>query len=105
MEKANHNEWLLDTGATNHMTPSRFWLEQYSYLNRPVRVYMGDDSFLQAVGIGQLTVTLPTRASIVIKEVYHIPILCRSLISVSAATSSGSHIEFFHGATFQSYFY
>ncbi|KAH7423789.1 hypothetical protein KP509_12G074000 [Ceratopteris richardii] len=33
----------------------------------------------------------------VIQEVYHIPGLCRSLISVSAASSIGSHIDFFHG--------
>ncbi|KAH7291987.1 hypothetical protein KP509_29G045300 [Ceratopteris richardii] len=53
-------EWLLDTGATNHMTPSRHWLDDYTLLTKQVRVYLGDNHCLQAAGKGNMQVTLPS---------------------------------------------
>ncbi|MCO5584555.1 hypothetical protein L7F22_038483 [Adiantum nelumboides] len=88
-------EWLLDTGATHHMTPTSSWLRDYKTLARHVQVYLGDNHCLHAIGLGNLHVTLPSGAAIIIRDIYHIPGLRRNILSVTAATSSGSSIEFF----------
>ncbi|MCO5562590.1 hypothetical protein L7F22_016218 [Adiantum nelumboides] len=89
-------EWLLDTGATHHMTPTSSWLRDYKTLARHVQVYLGDNHCLHAIGLGNLNVTLPSGAAIIIRDIYHIPGLRRNILSITAATSSGSSIEFFH---------
>ncbi|MCO5564436.1 hypothetical protein L7F22_018097 [Adiantum nelumboides] len=50
-------EWLLDTGATHHMTPTSSWLRDYKTLARHVQVYLGDNHCLHAIGLGNLHVT------------------------------------------------
>ncbi|MCO5560071.1 hypothetical protein L7F22_013677 [Adiantum nelumboides] len=89
-------EWLLDTGATHHMTPTSSWLRDYKTLARHVQVYLGNNHCLHAIRLGNLHVTLPSGAAIIIRDIYHIPGLRRNILSVTAATSSGSFIEFFH---------
>ncbi|MCO5569491.1 hypothetical protein L7F22_023204 [Adiantum nelumboides] len=90
------SEWLLDTGATHHMTPHRSWLHGYQPLTRHVPVYLRDNHSLSAVGHGHLHVTLPSRTSVIIHNIYHNPGLNRNILSVTEATSTGSFIEFFH---------
>ncbi|KAH7434385.1 hypothetical protein KP509_06G015300 [Ceratopteris richardii] len=97
LQTSSPAEWLLDTGATNHMTPSRHWLDNYTLLTKKIRVYLGGDHCLQAAGIGNMHVSLPSGASIIIKDIFHIPCLSRNLVSVSSATSTCTYIEFFHG--------
>ncbi|MCO5552516.1 hypothetical protein L7F22_006028 [Adiantum nelumboides] len=87
-------EWLLDTGATHHMTSTSSWLRDYKTLARDVQVYLGNNHCLHAIGLGNLHVTLPSGAAIIIRDIYHIPDLHRNILSVTAATSSGSSIEF-----------
>ncbi|MCO5581375.1 hypothetical protein L7F22_035257 [Adiantum nelumboides] len=82
-------EWLLDTGPTHHMTPTSSWLRDYKTLARHVQVYLGDNHCLHAIGLGNLHVTLPSGAAIIIRDIYHIPGLRRNILSVTAATSSG----------------
>ncbi|MCO5600644.1 hypothetical protein L7F22_054759 [Adiantum nelumboides] len=82
-------EWLLDTGATHHMTPTSSWLRDYKTFARHVQVYLGDNHCLHAIGLGNLHVTLPSGAAIIIRDIYHIPDLRRNILSVTAATSSG----------------
>ncbi|MCO5562671.1 hypothetical protein L7F22_016299 [Adiantum nelumboides] len=90
------SEWLLDTGATHHMTPDRHWLSKYTPLSQHVKVYLGDNQSLTAVGLGHMKVALPSGTSIIIHDIYHILGLSRNILSVTAATSIGSSIEFFH---------
>ncbi|MCO5612761.1 hypothetical protein L7F22_067031 [Adiantum nelumboides] len=89
-------DWLLDTGATHHMTPHSHLLCDYKHLAQQVQVYLGDNHSLNAVGLGCLRVTLPSGALVIIRDIYHILGLRRNILSVTAATSMGSSIEFFH---------
>ena len=91
-------EWLLDTGATHHMTPQKRWLRDYKQLPSGMRVYLGNNHFLTAVGVGNLYVTLPSGVRVTIPDIYHIPGLSRNILSVTTATSTGSSIEFFHAS-------
>ena len=90
------SEWLLDTGATHHMTPQKHWLRDYKHLSSTMRVYLGNNQFLTAIGVGNLHITLPSGVNVNIYNVYHIPGLSRNILSVTTATSTGSSIEFFH---------
>ena len=38
--KADTSEWLLDSGATHHMTTNREWLKGYKPLTKPIRVFL-----------------------------------------------------------------
>ena len=61
-----------------------------------MQVYLGDNRSLTAVGLGHMKVALPSGTSVIIYDIYHIPGLSRHILSVTAATSTGSSIEFFH---------
>ncbi|MCO5593247.1 hypothetical protein L7F22_047254 [Adiantum nelumboides] len=89
------SEWLLDTGATHHMTHCHL-LCGYKSFSKSVQVYLGDNRSLSAVGLGYIHVSLPSGTVATVKDVYHIPGLSRNILSVTAATSTGSSIEFFH---------
>jgi hypothetical protein len=89
-------EWLLDTGATHHMTPQKRCLRDYKELLSGMRVYLGNNHSLTAIGIRDLHMTLPSGASVSISNVYHIVGLRRNILSVTTATMSESSIEFLH---------
>ncbi|MCO5559998.1 hypothetical protein L7F22_013603 [Adiantum nelumboides] len=89
-------EWLLDTGPTHHMTPRRHWLTSYKPFSASVPIYLGDNHRLNAKGIGHMPVVLPSGTQVLIHGIYYIPGLSRNLLFVTAATSTGSSIEFFH---------
>ena len=50
-EKAN---WILDSGATSHMTQMRELLTDYQELERPETVKLGDGNVVEAVGVGNV---------------------------------------------------
>ncbi|GBE88792.1 Retrovirus-related Pol polyprotein from transposon TNT 1-94 [Sparassis crispa] len=49
------HRWIVDSGASSHMTSHREWFVNYRALATPKRVYLGDERFILAVGIGQVT--------------------------------------------------
>ena len=52
----NHSEcdiWLIDSGASCHMTPHREWFSEYEKYNGG-DVYLGDDSPSNSIGRGQV---------------------------------------------------
>lgn len=86
--------WLLDTGATHHMTYNYDWLHNIDYLEKPLEVYLGDNSIQLAEAYGDVLITLPNKKQITIKKVYYVPGLQKNLLSVSELTSIGLTIEF-----------
>jgi hypothetical protein len=48
-------KWIMDSGATKHMTPHRATFDMYEVI--PTRnVHMGDDSIVEAIGMGSILV-------------------------------------------------
>ena len=90
--------WLLDSGASRHMTPQRSWFSTYRPVIPPIPVRVGDGSNIQAVGIGQIMVTLKNRKGTElpasIKEVLHVPDLNASLMSVNQLTQGCTNVIF-----------
>ena len=50
---AGENAWLIDSGASFHMTPNRNWFSKYEIFNGG-KVYLGDNSVLDIVGCGSI---------------------------------------------------
>ncbi|MCO5607337.1 hypothetical protein L7F22_061532 [Adiantum nelumboides] len=90
------SEWLLDTSATHHMTPHQHLLRGYESFPASVQVFLGDNRSLNAVGLGYMPVILPSGTTVKVRDVYYVPSLSRNILSVTAATLTGSSIEFFH---------
>jgi hypothetical protein len=50
-------DWIIDFGTTQHMTFEREWFITYESII-PQRVYMGDDTILEAIGNGSIKATM-----------------------------------------------
>ncbi|XP_061352889.1 uncharacterized protein LOC133297716 [Gastrolobium bilobum] len=75
------NDWIIDTGASFHMTPHREWFCTYeSYSGGTVR--MGDDTTHAIVGRGKVKLKMSDGTVKNLPGVMYIPGLTRNLISV-----------------------
>ncbi|CCO30981.1 hypothetical protein RSOLAG1IB_12702 [Rhizoctonia solani AG-1 IB] len=96
------DSWLLDSGASRHMTPNRQWFATYCPLASPVSVRIGNGKQIPAAGIGRIFVTLRNRqgkdTEAVIKEVLHVPDLQANLISVQELVNGGTNVVFQKGS-------
>jgi hypothetical protein len=90
-EKEN---WYLDSSASHHITPNRNWFIQYTRIEEPERVYLGNNTYCDVIGKGSITVQLPNGQIRSINEVLHVPDLRTNLISVGKVTDSGYDIAF-----------
>ena len=85
-------EWLLDSGASSHMTSNRQLFEKYKSLSSPIAVELADDSILQAFGSGDILMNLTEDRSIRLRNVLYVPGLSANLISISRIISHGHHV-------------
>jgi hypothetical protein len=86
--------WLLDSGASSHMSPSRSDFETYAQLNEMIEVRIADGEALTAVGVGNVRLVLPDGTTAVVSEVLHIPGLDRRLMSVAKLVQRGFEVVF-----------
>ena len=70
--------WILDSGATDHMTPLTDVFESYEKLTPGKHVQTADGTLLPVVGIGKMSISHIGK----IDNVLHVPKLFVSLISV-----------------------
>jgi hypothetical protein len=88
--------WIIDSGPTQHMTFKREWFITYESIV-PRKVYMGDDTILEAIGKGSTKATMQVEGRVLfttITQVLHVPKMKNSLISVSKLISKGFTVEF-----------
>ena len=95
---AEHEEgaWVLDTGATNHMTGCR---EALASLDDSVRgaVRFGDGSMVEIHGLGAVTLAGKNSDHRVLTEVYYIPSLKCNIISLGQLEERGCRVEIDRG--------
>uniref|UniRef100_A0AAV1UA25 Integrase catalytic domain-containing protein n=1 Tax=Peronospora matthiolae TaxID=2874970 RepID=A0AAV1UA25_9STRA len=81
-------EWMVDSGVTQHMTYSKEYMKKYQKIS-PVDVHLADDGVVQAVGKGDIIMSMRTKHGVkkgVLTGVWHIPKLTRNLFSVGRFT-------------------
>jgi len=94
----NHTtyDWIVDFGAMQHMTFHQEWFTTYECIS-PRRVFMGDDTILEAVGKGNIKATMQVGGKLLhttITQVLHVPKMKNNLISVNKFISEGFKVEF-----------
>ena len=83
--------WYLDSGASNHMTGSK---DSFSELDGDVTgtVKFGDGSRVAIQGRGTIIFRCQNREHRVLMDVYYIPQLCFSIISIGQLDERGSEV-------------
>jgi hypothetical protein len=90
---ADRDVWLIDSGASYHMTPHREWFSEYEKYDGG-DVFLGDDSTTKILGRGRVKLLLKYGRIRTLPGVLHIPKLARSLISVSKLVDAGVRTVF-----------
>ena len=83
------DDWILDSGASDHMTYDMKSLRNYRVMNRKVR--MGDFGSVDCVGMGDCELRTTDELGerpLVLRNVLHVPAMRRKLISVGAAAAN-----------------
>jgi hypothetical protein len=81
-------DWVLDSGATSHMRPSRNTFVSYGTLPHPLLIKAADRSAMSAVGRGNVIVQTDVGEQLV-QNIFHVPDLRANLISVPQLSGSG----------------
>ncbi|KAH9779126.1 hypothetical protein KPL71_007607 [Citrus sinensis] len=95
-EKINYeNDWIVDSGCSNHMTGDRQKLQNCSEYKGNRVVVTADNSRLPIAHIGKAIVTPRYSPNQVpLQDVYHVPGMKKNLLSVAQLTSSGHYVLF-----------
>ena len=99
MESSHMGKWLIDSGASSHMTNRRELIQQYKEFQEPEKVGLGDGRAILAIGIGIVHVSMKYgfrqqgRRS-VLYDVLFVPKLACNLFSVRAAAAKGNQVKF-----------
>ena len=90
--------WLIDSGASSHMTKEKHVLTNFQEFEEPENVALGDGRVVKALGYGrvQMNMLFPgTEAKkAVLYDVLYVPKLTCNLFSVQAAVAKGNAVEF-----------
>ena len=90
--KYDEGAWVLDTGATNHMTGCRSSLANLDESVRGV-VKFGDGSTVEICGVGAVTMAGKNKEHRVLTEVYFIPSLRCNIVSLGQLEEAGCRVE------------
>ena len=72
--------WLLDSLASCHVTPHRAWFSSYREVDRCID--LGLEQSYAIAGIGDVHLALPDGTSLMLRDVLHVPMLSKGLLSI-----------------------
>uniref|UniRef100_A0A2N9JB62 Integrase catalytic domain-containing protein n=1 Tax=Fagus sylvatica TaxID=28930 RepID=A0A2N9JB62_FAGSY len=89
------NDWIVDSGCSNHMTGDKHKLQNLSEYKGGRVVVTADNSRLPIAHIGKTIVTPRYNSNQVpLQDVYHVPGMKKNLLSVAQLTLSGHYVLF-----------
>jgi hypothetical protein len=89
--------WLIDSGASKHMTGQRDSLSFLSKKNFSQKVTLGYDYQYPIKGVGESNYKLNSRTPMKMKDVLCVPVLTKNLLSISALENKGFRVSFRDG--------
>ena len=97
-DSSSSEKWLIDSGASSHMTKNKELLSDYQELENPEKVRLGDGHTVDAIGVGNIHLQMVFKVSepkkSVMYKVLYVPQLSCNLFSVRAAASKGNFVRF-----------
>jgi Zinc knuckle len=89
------NDWIVDSGCSNHMTGDKQKFENLSEYKGNRVVVIANNSRLPIAHIGKTVVTPRySPEEVPLQDVYHVPGMKKNLLSVAQLTSSGHYVLF-----------
>lgn len=87
------SSWIIDSGATSHMTNGFENLSNYTRLVRPIEIQTGAGEVIRAIGKGWIFFR-GKDGPMVLKDVLYVPNMVTNLFSVKSALAEGYDINF-----------
>ena len=94
---STENDWCIDSGASQHMTPSKKGMTDYVTFRNPLHVKLADDSVLLAYGKGNLHLSVldgTEKVNITLKDVLYVPKIQKRLLSLPSMTQKDVEVRF-----------
>jgi hypothetical protein len=89
--------WLIDSGASRHMTGERVNLSSMMEKRTSHRVELGDNNSYAVKGIGKASIELKSGKNVHLNNVLYVPSLKKNLVSISCLEDKGDRIAFVDG--------
>jgi hypothetical protein len=89
--------WLIDSGASKHMSGQRDILSCLTKMKFPQKVTLGDDYQYPIKGVGESNYKLDLGTPMKMKDVLYVSGLTKNLLSISALEKKGLKIAFIDG--------
>jgi hypothetical protein len=89
--------WLIDSGASKHMTGQKNILSCVSEKKFSQKVTLGDNYQYPIKGVGESNFKLNSGNSLKMKDVLYVPGLKKNLLSISALEKKGYRVAFIYG--------
>ena len=91
-------KWIIDSGASSPMSSHHNWFHMYQDISPPKKVWLSDDRYILAMGIGQLHLEMDLgggkKGLTVIHSAYYVPGVSGNLLSVSYLIKRGYSVNF-----------
>ena len=98
----NPNIWIVDSGASSHMTQRKELLVNYEEFDKPQKVSMGDGHMVEACGKGDIQFKMILEndrpKTVTMRGTLYVPKLTCSLFSVRATVMKGNTVKFENGS-------
>lgn len=88
-EDKYNGKWIVDSGASLHMTPNFEWFENLDELDEPRTIRFGNNETLRAVAKGNIRTTKG-----LIRDVYYVPKMVANLFSIGEAVKRGLTVNY-----------
>jgi hypothetical protein len=86
--------WLIDSGASKHMTGSITSLSNMTEKSSSLQVELGDDSKHVVKGVGEASLPLDSGNPLLIKDILFVQGLKKNLLSIFALEGEGFRVAF-----------
>ncbi|THH04746.1 hypothetical protein EW146_g10095, partial [Bondarzewia mesenterica] len=91
------NCWVVDSGATRSMSSKRNWFSTYRELETLRKVWLGDNSYIVATGVGQILTEMCANdrwSRVLLQDVLHVLDLHGNLLSVPQLAQRRARVQF-----------
>ena len=86
--KVMSNDWIIDSGASFHVSPNCEWFSTYN-AGRTGRVMLGNGLACDIVGVGDVQVRFNNGSTFTLHDVRHVPLLTKNLVSAGQLDDAG----------------